>query len=1424
MSEETTLNAELNFDSDAYDLIEPIGRGGFGQVYKARNKNTDQFVAIKFLTLNSDFDLDKKTRYIKRFEREAMLCSRLQHPNIVRLLDKGQCEGDLLYAVFEYVDGLTLKDLLLESGALSALESAEIMIQILDALGHAHDNGVIHRDIKPANIMMTRDGAKLHVKILDFGIASLSEETRQAEYKTLTLTRETLGTPSYSAPEQLRGEPVSPKTDLYVWGLVFIECLTGQPAVSGSSLASVFYKQLSQSNVPLPAAIAGHPVALLLRRVLQKKVHDRNVTAAGLYKDMAAINFSSLVGCVVGFEPQDTTFARIVGCDETLVSESSQLYTGLTERKQITALSICLNIRSIAEGEIDHELVDALHRDQKNQCIDTAIRYGGFHVGTLGDTLLFYFGYPVATDNDLRLCARTALELVSGLNKRYELLKTHQGVTLDMHIGMHTGLVTCYADATPEGDTPNIAMQLSRMSSEGRVFCSDSSRKMLESYIEFEPAKFNVRGIEGVAIPVFNLMGERELEAFGFLRGTNSNNAFVGREEELKQLSALLPPDLTKPGNLLGKTFGRSLSNTREGDELESKNTKPNLAHIHGEAGIGKSRLMFELRNKAQYMRHYVAQCLPEHQNNALYPILNVLRLQYSLDALEPGEAREHLSQVISELSFNGFESDIRENVKGQGLAILCAWLGLPLGDNLQPSGLAPDLQKTILFTTLGVLLTSPLRNIHGENRDREEQENHESHLFIFEDMHWADPTSLEFIEQFVQMAALGEGDVFISTSRQELPESLSALNINVIAVKKLTDESTAKFIVALFDKATVSPQVLDVVVGRTDGIPLFIEELVNMLQQKKLVHKLNGIIEFVSPDKLAEVPSSLRDSLQQKLDSLVSSKEMAQLAATIGREFDYDLLVSASTYNERQVQLSLDELVNAEIVFQQRKVDGDSYVFKHALVRDAAYSGLSGENKKDNHKRVADAIAEMFEDDSDRVSRDIARHFADGDCYFEAVQYGLIDARYSQSRSANKETILIGEQVMAWVSCLSNAEDKNKADIEINSVMFSAVMAIYGYGSNELVEISRRLKDLIDEYELNRYSSKDIDLILADVKFLSDWVLFVDHQFRSRCKEAIELAENIILNARKNKNRVHELLILPLLGQTYHLAGDMDKGKACCERVLQLYDDSTDLELWKIYGIEVKSQALFLLSHILLCQGKVDQAYSVSEKALQWALEAGATMFVDASYLFATLLAYLSHDSERGLEIESEHRLYHKGELSPQSWLVAYSMTGYDWANNRTEHHENFIKHLLDDGRSGALCWWEGMLADTYLTLGEWNKAIQKMEEAISRCVNTGEAAALPLLQRVLAVAKTKKYGKITKDIITIFHDASDSAVKQQADWLLLDVLYHFYCMLLDHGDDYMKETKSCCDRLTLLLDKLDEGRDTPLYKKSVEIIKLNS
>lgn len=1324
------------FNVPAYQLLEKIGEGGFGRVYRAKQTNTGQIVAIKFLLIRPEFDQVKKMRYIERFERETILGSRLQHPNIVRLLDKGSCD-DLLYAVFEYVDGKTLKQTLAEFGAFSPLEAAEVMTQVLDALAHAHQQGVIHRDIKPANIMLSKSGAAMHVKVLDFGIGTLVSEERLQNYKSITLTQETLGTPSYSAPEQLRGEPPTLKTDLYVWGLVFIECFTGQPAMSGSSLASIFHKQLSQSNVPLPSAIIGHPISALLRRVLQKKAHERSVNANELYKELLQINFSNLVGEVGNPSEKKNANNTTVLCgdfDETVINDQAQHPSRLTERKQVTVLSLCLTGHSLSAEAIDYEVLDALLRDQKNQCVDTAIRYGAFHVGSLGDTLLFYFGYPVVSDNDSRLCARTALDIISCLHNRNALLKNSQGVELEIRCGIHTGLMTCYADAVPEGNTANIAMQLAHIASRDQILCSLSSRKLLESYIEFKPALPAVLGVDLLKTPLFYLTAERFAEAFGFLRATQNNHAFIGRQQELELLTSML------------NSVHGGISETNCKCPSASK-----FVHIYGEAGIGKSRLLFELRNRAHKAHHYVAQCLPEQGNNALYPILNIVKYKYAFSTLSPEVTVKKLRNEIAKFA------QLKEQ---QSIPVLCSWLNLPLPEGMSASAFSPDLQKRILFASLTALLVSQDANYVTL-----------PNLFLFEDMHWADPTSIEFIASLHADSDFSvSNNIFISTSRQPLPQSLNDAGFQNIKLVKLSPVDTCQFVCNLFDKRNVSDNLLEVLKCRTDGIPLFIEELVNMLKQNGLIQHLNGIVDFVNADMVNQLPNSLRDSLQQKLDALVYAKETAQLAATIGREFAYDLLVVASKRSESQIQNDLNELIEAGIVFHKRKVNGANYIFKHALVKDAAYDSMLRETRVKTHQRVATSYDSHFPEYCKKNPSVIATHYANALLFADSVKYGLLAARLAMSQSSESYAVKCLQNSLLLNGNIQDLDLRCENELAINSSMIPALMVCDGYGAKEFDNIAKRSNEIFEIF-----ANKEKSEAHKAYSFNILWGVFLFHNNRSSREMPFDLAMQMRDMALENEDLQQQVFADVIVGFCDWNDGRFIDAKLKLENAIAKYDCATFTgeEFAARFGLDPKSWALAILSFVYWSIGYTNKTFAAITRSIAWAEKInhlGNLSYCNTCY---SILLYQQNDKQKLLELE-KRQTDMENKFGSQ-FIATLMRVPKDWAAGTSEYSIDFLDQYW---KAGLRIWatiLETILASILLEKSQVQLALTRLQPAFAWALSSGEhcyLAKMYLLQAMLQAKVCKGYCKEADQNFTlsikisveqgIYYQALESALAQ--------------------------------------------------------------
>lgn len=940
-----------SIDISGYLIIRPLGHGASANVYLATQTSTNQEVAIKILRIEQGIPEQQRNRLYDRFDREAKVCAALNHPHIVRLIDKGQTATHLLYAVFEYVPGITLKEYLLQNGALAATKAGQIMAQILDALAAAHQLGIAHRDLKPSNIMLNTQGATVHAMVLDFGISTFLNDGPD---KQLTMTQESLGTPSYSAPEQLRGEPPTNKSDLYAWGLVMLECLTGRPAISGNSVAEIFHKQLSPLCIPIPTNLAAHPLAVLLNSVLNKNVMERAANATQLYDELQSINLTTLVGNICEPTAQhplpDTDLTQTLTGTLTSTSAWTQIKS---ERRQITALSFALTINTSDEGSLDTDIIDELQTDQLNLCINTCIQHGGYLCSTLGNIAMVYFGYPEVTDNDARRAARTALQLLTEVNQRSALMKAQQ-LSLDIKIGIHTGIMVSSGSSLPSGHTANTALKLLNHKEKGPVLVSGDAQKLLEPFLVFEPIEQSTDLVSqyGKILRVEKLISERRVEAMSFLRPSSINRNMIGRNTELQQL----------------ETTWANLPN------------KATLFQLVGEAGIGKSRLLFAFRKARQKDTQPMlyCQCLSEHKNNALYPFLELVRTQLGLHHERTQQATSRLKNTLQQLS----------TPLTLSLPLLCSWLGLPLPEGIKLSPLPPEQQKDAILRIMEQLLA--------------QMNQHQKSLLIIEDYHWIDPTSIELIAR-LKATSSPYPLLVLATSRPEAPVGSQLLTFEQsVDLKRLSAATTKQLIEEILGDHLVTEATAQLIHQRTDGIPLFVEELTQMLLDSGLLEKHGELFQLSMQSD--DIPITLRDSLHHKLDRLGLAKETAQLAATIGREFDYPVLVSASAKHEADIQADLKLMQDADIIYPRRQVHKTSYIFKHALLKDAAYDSVLKSSRPKIHEQVAETLESQRQQDT--PSYILGFHWDKAKYPTKAGKWYLRAGQEAAGNFANRESI----------------------------------------------------------------------------------------------------------------------------------------------------------------------------------------------------------------------------------------------------------------------------------------------------------------------------------------------------------------------------------------------------------------------------------
>jgi len=710
---------------ERYEVLSKLGEGGFSQVFKARQRATGQEVAVKVLHQLHAAD----EGLVARFQREMRLCARLYHPHIVRLIDSGRTEAGRLYTVFEYVPGRTLGDVLATEGALPPWEAAHLMLQVLDALGCAHKLGIVHRDLKPQNIMLTSTGLRRNALVLDFGLGTLSDEDRREELSRITRTRDTLGTPAYAAPEQLRGEPVTARTDLYAWGLIFVECLTGKRVVEGARLQDLIFKQLGPEPVALPEWLASHRLGRLLRRATEKNPQARDVTAQGLLLELESC-------ATQGWPSVDTPVSPAL--------EEQPAPSAEGERRHLTA--VCCSLRLVGGGADTGkaEELDALLWTQHAAWVELARRREGWLGSVLGERVLLYFGYPRAHEDDAQRAAFTALELMGQVEKGSAELARSHGLQVEVRVGIHTGPVLIRElrgqglAGLPVlvGHTPGVAERLESHAQPGEILVSEATAQALREGFVLEPSGEHRVGAGTRSMPVLRLRGRQRASTSG-LEGTPA-------------------------GPLLGRTLELELLLQRW-RQVQAGMGQGIL--IRGEPGIGKSRLVQELVLHARHTPHTFLECrcTPEWRDSTLRPVVDLLERLLGLGRdSTPEQATAALEALLSQ---HGFE-------RSEFLPLFAALLSIPGASGRNPlQAMSTRRQQE---ETLQALL-----DLFFEMAQRQPV------LMVVEDVHWADPATLELLAQLVKEAS-GARLCAVLTARPEFTPPWPAPQVLQVQLERL--------------------------------------------------------------------------------------------------------------------------------------------------------------------------------------------------------------------------------------------------------------------------------------------------------------------------------------------------------------------------------------------------------------------------------------------------------------------------------------------------------------------------------------------------------------------------------------------------------------------------------------------------------------
>ncbi|HLT35715.1 MAG TPA: adenylate/guanylate cyclase domain-containing protein [Enhygromyxa sp.] len=683
----------------------------------------------------------------------------------------------------------------------------------------------------------------------------------------------------------------------------------------------------------------------------------------------------------------------------------------VAERRRLTVL-FCDLVGSTALSEAldPEELSDVIHAYHE---ATTAVvrRFGGHVAQLLGDGILVYFGYPVAHEDDVRRAVRTGLAAVAAVSG----LETRAG-PIHARVGIHTGPVVVgevggekHRERLALGETPNLAARVQGEAAPGTVAISEATLALVRPFFEVED--LGPRTLKGISTPVsiYRVIGETGVKTRMDLPGLTP---IVGRTAELETLIAGWDAALRGVGRVVA---------------------------VHGEAGIGKSRLLQEIKSHVSPEDGQLVLCQgsPLHGNSALYPFIEFLERLLDFKALP---AHERITALSERLERTGpFPEEV--------LPLLGALLSLPVDREHPVFSLAPAEQraKTIAALRDWLLRAAAARPI----------------LFMLEDAHWADPTTVELLDELVAQIP-GKAILGVISYRPEFrPSWVVHEQLDEIVLGVLPPEATEAVVRHIARSKDLPVAVLEQVVARAGGIPLFVEEMTKAVLETGRLRELDDRFELVESRRSSLIPATLQDSLMARIDRLGGPKQLLQLASVIGREFSYELLRAVAERDERVLAADLGDLLDAELLFVEGEIPDATYRFKHALIRDAAYESLLRRTRQSYHLEIATALRNNFPELAEQQPALLAIHYEGAGELRLAVESLQRAGQRSTAAGAHRETIAVLEHALALLEQQPAGPDRDAQEMQIHLSIAPAYMAIKGWSHDDVTRTCNRAYQL---------------------------------------------------------------------------------------------------------------------------------------------------------------------------------------------------------------------------------------------------------------------------------------------------------------------------------------------------------------------------
>jgi class 3 adenylate cyclase/tetratricopeptide (TPR) repeat protein len=945
-------------------------------------------------------------------------------------------------------------------------------------------------------------------------------------------------------------------------------------------------------------------------------------------------------------------------------------------------------------ARLDPEDMRDVIRTYQNAVAGEIARFEGHVAKFMGDGVLAYFGWPRAHEDEAERAVRAGLAIAATIGQ----LSNPTGEALAARVGIATGLVVV-GDLVGEGaaqeqavvgDTPNLAARLQALAAPASVVIADATRRLLGTGFQLEGlGELTLKGINA-PVRAFLITGERPVESRFEAMSGPSLLPMVGRDQELA---------------LLLERWAQAKASEGQGVLLV------------GEAGIGKSRISRALLDALAEEPHFRVryQCSPYHTDSALWPAIQQLSHAAGLDASDPIEAR-----------LDKLEALLDQAGGREAAPLLADLLGLDGAARYGKLDLVPQVQRArtleaLIRQLLGLASRQPV-------------------LVVLEDAHWIDPTTLELIGQCLDRIA-GARVLILLTSRPDQQPALAGHpHVTRLTLNRL-GRTGVEAIVARLGGEHLPGTTIDAIIARTDGVPLFVEELTK------------AVLETSE----TTVPASLHDSLMARLDRIPEVKEIAQIAACIGREFSYPLLAAIAARPEAELQAALDKLAAAELVFRRGTPPESRYIFKHALVQDAAYASMLKSRCRALHARIAEVLETRFPQSVDSEPELLAQHCAAAALAGRAVHYWQKAGERAIEHSAYREAFAHLTRGLEALKALPDTEQHSRQELDLQIALGVAIKVGRGFTAAEMKPVYGRACELSERLGETEKLVHALRGLWAFDFVASEW------------ENARRLADRVVLAIQKTNDSLTLMVAHYMFGATLFYQGELISARTQLETALDYYQKrgrETDV---LTAGQDTGVHTLNHLALTICALGYPDQAEQIAKRARARARE------LDHPFSLALALTFGSHvrtfrrewdalgaTVEELIALSSEYDFPFYRVLGTVLRGVALAAQG-----ERATGISEIERGLAEHGRMGVQnlrLWFTACLAETLKAEGLADKGLEVVADALE-AVPKGERIYEAELHRIMGELLRSQPDR-QAEVETHLVQALEIARRQDAKW----------------------------------------------------------